>query len=93
MSPNHQNVDMLGTDPFTTRLGINHAVAGTRRSIARGQLTFKAFPLIKKATIAGVKELDANDMTVRFWQEIYDDRGKLVESHEKFPVDKGHQKV
>lgn len=39
------------------------------------------------------KEVDANEMTVRFWQEIYDDTGKLVESHEKFPVDKGHKKV
>lgn len=40
-----------------------------------------------------LKEVDANEMTVRFWQEIYDDKGKLVETHEKFPVDKGHQKV
>ena len=29
----------------------------------------------------------------RFWQEVYDDHGKLVEIHEKFPVDKGHRKV
>ena len=40
-----------------------------------------------------LKEVDAKESTVRFWQEIYDDRGKLVETHEKFPVDKGHQKV
>jgi len=40
-----------------------------------------------------LKEVDANEITVRFWQEIYDDAGKLVETHEKFPVDKGHQKV
>ena len=40
-----------------------------------------------------LKEVDGNEMTVRFWQEIYDDTGKLVETHEKFPVDKGHQKV
>ena len=39
------------------------------------------------------KEVDANEMTLRFWQEIYDDTGKLVERHEKFPLDKGHQKV
>ena len=38
-----------------------------------------------------LKDLDANEVTVRFWQEIYDDKGKLVEMHEKFPVDKGHQ--
>ncbi len=40
-----------------------------------------------------LKEVDAQEITVRFWQEIYDDSGKLVETHEKFPVDKGHQKV
>lgn len=40
-----------------------------------------------------LKEVDADETTLRFWQEIYDDQGKLVETHEKFPVDKGHQKV
>jgi hypothetical protein len=40
-----------------------------------------------------LKEVDANETAVRFWQEVYDDTGKLVEIHEKFPVDKGHQKV
>jgi hypothetical protein len=40
-----------------------------------------------------LKEVDAGETTVRFWQEIYDDAGKLVEIHRKFPVDKGHQKV
>jgi hypothetical protein len=39
------------------------------------------------------KEVDASETTVRFWQEIYDDQGRLVEIHEKFPVDKGHQKL
>jgi hypothetical protein len=39
------------------------------------------------------KEVDANEHTVRFWQEIFDDHGRLVERHEKYPVDKGHQKV
>lgn len=40
-----------------------------------------------------LKEVDANETTMRFWQEIYDDKGKLVEMHEKFPIDKGHQKL
>jgi hypothetical protein len=40
-----------------------------------------------------LKDVDANETTLRFWQEIYDDQGKLFEIHEKFPVDKGHQKV
>ena len=40
-----------------------------------------------------LKEVDAKETTLRFWQEIYDDKGNLAETHEKFPVDKGHQKV
>ena len=40
-----------------------------------------------------LKEVDANETTLRFWQEIYDGQGKLVEVHEKYPVDKGHQNV
>jgi hypothetical protein len=39
------------------------------------------------------KEVDAADTTIRFWQEVYDGSGKLVETHEKFPMDKGHKKV
>jgi hypothetical protein len=39
------------------------------------------------------KEVDASENTVRFWQEIHDESGKLVEIHEKFPVDRGHRKV
>ena len=39
------------------------------------------------------KEVDASETTVRFWQEVYDDRGQLAEIHEKFPLDKGHRKV
>jgi hypothetical protein len=40
-----------------------------------------------------VKEVDAAETTLRFAQEIYDDQGKLVEIHEKYPVDKGHVKL
>lgn len=39
------------------------------------------------------KEVDANETTLCFWQEIYDDQGIMVETHEKYPVDKGHRKV
>jgi hypothetical protein len=40
-----------------------------------------------------LKSVDASENTLRFWQEIYDETGKLVEIHEKFPVDEGHRKV
>jgi hypothetical protein len=40
-----------------------------------------------------MKDVDNQETILRFWQEIYDEQGKLVEIHEKYPVDKGHQKV
>jgi len=40
-----------------------------------------------------VKEVDVKERTVRFFQEIYDGFGGLVEIHEKYPVDKGHEKI
>ena len=40
-----------------------------------------------------IKEVDGFERTVRFWQEIYDELGRLVEIHEKYPLDKGHQRI
>ena len=40
-----------------------------------------------------VKEVDAEEKTTRFGQEIYDSNGQLVEIHTKYPVDTGHQKA
>jgi hypothetical protein len=40
-----------------------------------------------------LKEVDASESTLRFWQEIYDEAGNLVETHEKYPVDEGHRKA
>lgn len=40
-----------------------------------------------------VKEVDAKEETIKFFQEIYDGKGNLIEIHEKFPVDEGHRKI
>jgi hypothetical protein len=40
-----------------------------------------------------IKEVDANERTIRFVQEIYDATGRLVGVHEKFPVDSGHKQL
>lgn len=40
-----------------------------------------------------VKEVDASERTMKFYQEIYDEEGRLVEIHEKYPVNKGHTRV
>ena len=39
-----------------------------------------------------VKEVDASEITLSFWQEIYNEQKELVEIHHKYPVDTGHQK-
>jgi len=40
-----------------------------------------------------VKEVDESESTLRFYQEIYDNFGRLAEVHEKYPVNKGHEKI
>lgn len=40
-----------------------------------------------------VKEVDAEESTVMFYQEVYDSDGRLREVHHKYPVDLGHQQV
>lgn len=40
-----------------------------------------------------IKEVDNGENTVKFWQEIYDDKSNLVEIHEKYPRDLGHKKT
>ncbi len=40
-----------------------------------------------------LKEVDKDEITIRFWQEIYDEKNVLREIHEKYPVDKGHKKI
>jgi hypothetical protein len=40
-----------------------------------------------------IKEVDSTEKTTRFAQEIYDAAGKLIEVHEKFPVDLGHKQL
>lgn len=39
------------------------------------------------------KQVDKNELTIKFWQEIYDKLGNLVEIHERYPIDKGHKKL
>ena len=40
-----------------------------------------------------IKEVDNEEKTIKSWQEIYDDRGNLVEIHEKYPRDLGHKRI
>ncbi|MEK6657823.1 MAG: hypothetical protein AABY58_10330 [Nitrospirota bacterium] len=40
-----------------------------------------------------IKEVDANEETMKFYQEIYDENDNLIEIHEKYPVDKGHRRI
>ena len=40
-----------------------------------------------------LKETDNEEITIKFWQELYDENNVLKEIHEKYPVDKGHKKL
>jgi len=40
-----------------------------------------------------VKEVDKIERTIKFYQEVYNDKDRLVEIHEKYPINKGHYKV
>jgi hypothetical protein len=40
-----------------------------------------------------VKTVNKQEETILFIQNIYNEKGKLVEIHEKFPIDKGHKKI
>jgi len=39
-----------------------------------------------------LKEVNSEEVTIKFWQEVYDQNNILKEIHEKYPVDKGHKK-
>ena len=38
-----------------------------------------------------IKIVDKEETTIQVVQEIYNDDGLLVERHQKFPVDSGHE--
>lgn len=40
-----------------------------------------------------LKEVNNEEITIKFWQEIYDESNVLKEIHEKYPIDKGHKKL
>ena len=40
-----------------------------------------------------IKSVDQQEVTISFRQEIYNEHGILMEVHEKYPIDKGHQKT
>lgn len=40
-----------------------------------------------------IKIVDANEVTLSMMQAIYDEDGKLIERHQKYPIDTGHQRV
>ncbi|MCI0448561.1 MAG: hypothetical protein L0Y79_02100 [Chlorobi bacterium] len=39
------------------------------------------------------KIVNKDEETLKFYQEIYNENGELIEIHEKYPVDKGHKKI
>ena len=55
-----------------------------------------AISLIAKAGLGYqriVKIVDTNEQTILLLQEIYNDANILIERHQKFPVDTGHERL
>ncbi|HHT9133504.1 MAG TPA: hypothetical protein ACFYD2_01250 [Candidatus Avalokitesvara rifleensis] len=40
-----------------------------------------------------IKEVDSNETILRFYQEVYNEKGELVEVHQKYPTDVGHKLI
>lgn len=40
-----------------------------------------------------IKEVDSQERTTKFYQEIYNKDNRLIEIHEKFPENRGHKKL
>jgi hypothetical protein len=40
-----------------------------------------------------MKDVNADEITLSFWQEIYNEQNELVEIHRKYPINKGHRKA
>jgi hypothetical protein len=59
----------------------------------RGRRYFRDFIGRASGRARYIKEVDADEKTTRFAQEIYDAAGRLTAVHEKFPVDLGHQQA
>lgn len=51
----------------------------------------------RKRAVSGfqrmIKVVDANGITLQLVQEIYNDDNVLIERHQKFPIDTGHEKL
>ena len=58
-----------------------------------GRLYFRDFVGRAGGRARYIKEVDANEKTRRFAQEIYDSADRLIAMHEKFPVDLGHKQL
>jgi hypothetical protein len=55
-----------------------------------GRRYYRLIPGQVKGYARYVKEVDADENTVRIVQEIYDNDGKLIGLHQKYPDDTGH---
>ena len=51
----------------------------------------------RKGAVSGfqriIKIVDVDETTLQLLQEIYDDEGNLIERHQKFPIDTGHEEL
>lgn len=77
---------------MTSRRQNERKFAQWRQLAGGGRLYWLDIPGKMRWKARYLKEVDAEERTIRFWQEIYDEFGVLVEIHEKYPIDRGHRK-
>ncbi len=58
-----------------------------------GRRYYLEVPGLHGWTARYVKEVDADEQTTQFRQEIFNESRQLVEIHEKYPIDKGHVRI
>jgi hypothetical protein len=58
-----------------------HSISWLKAALPRQRAALSARGAGKLGWLARyLKEVDANETTLRFWQEIHDDKGRLVEA-------------
>jgi hypothetical protein len=62
------------------------------KSAAGRGLTSSRYARLGQAPTGDLQTECCTNNTIRFWQEIFNENGLLVELHEKYPIDLGHQR-
>jgi hypothetical protein len=84
---------LFGQGPSMSTRSQNERKFGSWRSLEDGKRLYWLDVKGKMNwTARYLKLVDQQENTIRFWQEIFNEQGLLVEVHQKYPIDLGHQR-